>query len=67
MKKNLWKYTLALGFLPFILAIILGIYHTIIESWSLFDWILLYSVIYWPTYIIGIFLILLSVYLKRKV
>lgn len=33
-----------------------------IESWMLGDWLILYSFVYWPTYLIGLVLILVAVY-----
>ena len=67
MKKvRLWKWILAGGIGLFVLPLLLGIYHTWIESWALFDWILLYSVVYWPTYLAGAILIALALYLRTK-
>lgn len=55
-----YKFIMALGICPFILPIILGFYRMSIESWTLVDWLVMYSFIYWPTYIIGAVLILLA-------
>ena len=51
------KLCLAGGLLLLVLPVLTGIYHVWIESWSLLDWIVLYSFVYWPTYIIGFVLI----------
>lgn len=63
--KNIWNYLFYTGFLPFIIPVLMALYSMSVESWNFFDWILLYSVIYWPTYIVGIILILVAVR-KRK-
>jgi len=47
------KLLAALGLLPFILPVALGLYRMSIESWTLLDWLVLYSFVFWPTYIIG--------------
>ncbi len=56
-----YKITLAIGICPFILPFILGVYRMSIESWTMLDWLVIYSFIYWPTYIIGLALILFAV------
>lgn len=58
--KNIWNYLFYVGFLPFIIPVVMALYSVSVESWNFFDWILLYSVIYWPTYIVGIILILVA-------
>ena len=63
--KNIWNYLFYAGFLPFAVPIFMAVYSMSVEKWNFFDWILLYSVIYWPTYIVGIILILIAVR-KRK-
>lgn len=66
MKKYVWKVLFGIGIIPIVLPFILGVYHMIIESWTLGDWLILYSYIYWPTYILGIVLIVVSVVMQRK-
>ena len=44
----------------------MGVYHTWIESWTLGDWIILYSFIYWPTYVLRILLIVAGIVLRKK-
>lgn len=56
----IWKLLFLLGFVPFILPVILGIYRMSIEHWELVDWVILYSYVYWPTYVVGIILIGIS-------
>lgn len=60
-KKTKWKIVLAIGVCPIILPIIVGIYRMSIETWTMFDWLIMYSFIYWPTYIVGLVLILVAV------
>lgn len=62
MKKSiLWNIFLIIGILPFVLPFIFGIYKISIESWTMFDWLVMYSYIFWPTYIIGAIAIAVSV------
>lgn len=62
MKKDLkWKNILAIGICPFILPIIVGFYKMSIESWTMLDWLIMYSFIYWPTYLIGFVLIAIAI------
>ncbi|MBQ8041283.1 MAG: hypothetical protein IJ274_15695, partial [Lachnospiraceae bacterium] len=56
-----YKVILGIGICPFILPFVLGIYRMGIESWTLMEWLIMYSFIYWPTYIVGFVLILLAV------
>lgn len=62
MKKGLiWKIMLAVGILPFLLPFITFGYEMLIGSgWTLLDWLIMYSFIYWPTYLIGLILIAVS-------
>ena len=60
MKKLLWKLLFLAGLVPFILPIVIGLYTMTIESWEFFDWIVLYSFIYWPTYLAGLIVIVIS-------
>lgn len=63
--KNIWNYLFYAGFLPFIIPVVMAVYSMSVETWNFFDWILLYSVVYWPTYVIGLAVILIAV-MKRK-
>ena len=60
MKKLLWKLLFLAGIVPFVVPVILGIYRMSIEHWEYLDWLILYSYIYWPTYVAGIILIGIS-------
>lgn len=74
-KKNLiWKLLLALGCLPFAFVIASGIYKAITGFSGLAfnsppaygftafaDWVILVSFLYWPLYIVGGLLIILSI------
>ena len=67
MKKVIWKSTLMIGFCPFLAPFVLYVYQMMISSsWTLLDWLLLYSFVYWPTYLVGVVLIVISVYELKK-
>ena len=82
MRKNLWIVLLIVGIIPFIAPLVYGIYNSINGFSGMCWWacehydygfkaltgsIILYSYIFWPTYIIGIALVILSVIkLKSK-
>ena len=67
MKKEvLWKILLIAGILPFVIPVVLGLYRMRIESWTMVDWLVLYSFVYWPTYIIGLVLMAATVYKLTK-
>ena len=55
-----YKIILGIGICPFILPFILGFYRMSIESWTMIDWLVMYSFIYWPTYLIGVALIVFA-------
>ena len=59
--KNVFQILLLLaGIVPFVVPILLGIYRMNIEHWEYLDWLILYSYVYWPTYVAGIILIGIS-------
>ena len=79
-KKLIWKILLILGLMPFITVICYGLYNAI-NGFAAFcilsctkdygfvafrDSIILYSYVFWPTYIIGLVLIILSIIKLRK-
>ena len=80
-KKIIWIILLIIGLIPFIVPLITATYDSINGFSGLcfvgcvpyygfkafFDCIYLYSYIAWPTYIIGIILIVLSIIKLRKV
>ncbi|MBQ9940068.1 MAG: hypothetical protein IJO74_00805 [Clostridia bacterium] len=71
MKKALiWKLLLFLGMCPFIAPFIYYfiqcLNHNSLGSLSLADMLIMWSFIYWPTYIIGLILSVVSVYVFKK-
>lgn len=62
MKKGLvWKILLVVGFLPFVFPFITFAYEMLIDSsWTLGAWLVMYSFIYWPTYLVGLALLAIS-------
>ncbi|MBO5229005.1 MAG: hypothetical protein J6B39_08435 [Lachnospiraceae bacterium] len=61
-KKLIWKLLLIVGVIPFVIPFVLCIYRMSIESWNYGDWLILYSFVYWPTYLIGLVLIAISIF-----
>lgn len=55
----IWKLLLVIGICPFIMPFLLS--FTRMSSWTLVDWLVMYSFVYWPTYILGFVLIAISV------
>ena len=61
MKKPLiWKLLFIIGLCPFIAPMLLA--HTRMGGWTLVDWFVLWSFVYWPTYLIGLILLAISIY-----
>lgn len=77
MKKKLWLILFILGLLPFVVLLIGGIYASITGfsgiafsalhyGFSAFmDWVILWSFLYWPSYIVGMILIIVSMIIKK--
>ena len=79
-KKNLgWIILLIVGILPFVIALGGGIYAAITGfngmaimsplqyGWPAFrDWIVLWSFVYWPTYVIGLVCLLIAALQWKK-
>ena len=79
-KKIVWISLLIVGIIPFAIPLIVGIYDSLIGFSGLcfiecdnyygfqafIDSIYLYSFIFWPTYIIGVILIILSIIKLKK-
>ena len=67
--KKLWRGLLILGIIPFAVPF-LGFGYEMLNgsSWELFDYWILYSFLFWPTYIPGLALIVLAAYklIKKK-
>ena len=65
--KRLWWLLLAVGIIPFAAPLIAFMYEMInSSSWTLVDWLVLYSFVCWPTYVVGLILTIISVYKLRK-
>lgn len=64
--KLIWKILLFIGIIPLIIPFVLGFYRMSIESWTLPDWLIMYSFVYWPTYIVGLVLITISIFKLAK-
>ena len=65
--KLIWKILLSLGICPFAIPFVSFLYKLInSESWSLMDWLIMYSFLYWPTYVVGLLLIAFSIYKLHK-
>ena len=65
--KKLWWFLLIIGIIPFVIPFIGYVYEMLnSSSWTLVDWLVLYSFVCWPTYIVGLILIILSAYKLRK-
>ena len=65
--KRLWWFLLAVGLIPFAAPFIGFAYEMLnSSSWSLIDWLVLYSFVYWPTYLVGFVLIAISAYKLMK-
>ena len=68
MKKDLlWKILLVIGVCPFAVPFVSFLWRLVIsESWTLLDWLVMYSFVYWPTYVVGIILITISAFKLKK-
>lgn len=65
--KKLWWIILTVGMIPFAAPFIAFAYEMInSSSWTLADWLILYSFVYWPTYLIGFALIAISAWNLMK-
>lgn len=78
-KRGFWKVVLFIGFVPFVIALGSGVYAGFTGYSGLaissapayglaafMDWMILYSYLYWPTYVIGLVLIGVSLVQLRK-
>ena len=68
MKKKLIGWLLLfIGIIPFAFPFLNFIYEMLnSSSWTLGDWLILYSYVYWPTYIVGIILIVIGIYKIKR-
>lgn len=65
-KDNTPTYIILTGTLPFMIPFLAGIYKVIFESWDILSWLVLYSYIFWPSYLIGLILIIIGVVKLKK-
>ena len=65
-RKALWKFLLFLGLCPFAAPLLLWLCQFLSTPWPLFDWLVLYSFLYWPTYLLGAALLILAIVKFRK-
>ena len=66
-RRKLWWTILILGVLPFTIPFLGFAYEMLnASSWTLFDYCFLYSFLYWPTYVLGLILIIVSVCKLKK-
>lgn len=66
MKKWMGKLSLLLGLGLLAAPFLSGLYKIWLESWSMGDWLILYSFVYWPSYILGLILIALGIWKLMK-
>jgi len=66
MKNVLWKILLVLGIAPFGFPFVLFLYRSSIETWTLGDFLVLYSYLFWWTYLAGLLLAAAGLVLRRK-
>ena len=60
-KRPYWIILLILGICPLLFPFATFLYQvTVSPSWTLADWLIMYSYLYWPTYLIGLLLIVFS-------
>ena len=63
MKKyTAWVGLLLLGIIPFVSPFVTGLYNIHLGSWTMLDWVVMYSFVYWPTYLIGILAIPIAIF-----
>ena len=60
------EHSVVFGGAPFLIAIGFCFVTRLTGSWSFWDYLIMYSFLYWPTYVIGIALIALSAVKMRK-
>ena len=66
MNKKIWRTLLVLGIVPFLIPFFGFGYEMLNGSgWTLLDYLVLYSFLYWPTYVVGLILVVLSAFKLR--
>lgn len=80
LKANIWELVILLGIAPFIYVIVSGIYNAIVgfsglcitgctDSYGIsafIDWVLLFSFVFWPAYVVGLILMILGIIMVRR-
>ena len=65
--KKIWVILLVVGIFPFIFPLLNFIYElTTSSTWTLFDWLICYSFVYWPTYVVGFILLFVAIYKLKQ-
>ena len=65
--KLIWRIMLTVGIVPFVFPFLNFVYEMMISSsWTFAEWMILYSFVYWPTYIVGAIIIGISIYKLKK-
>lgn len=65
--KKIWWILFGIGIIPFVFPFLnFGYEMLIASSWTLIDWLVCYTFVYWPTYVVGFILVLLSLYKLNK-
>lgn len=63
MKKQLfWAIVLLIGTLPFLFPFLWGFSHMGTLPQPLLSWVMTYSFLHWPTYLVGTFAIPIAMY-----
>ena len=66
--KKSWRILLIIGFVPFIFPFLSFLYEmSISASWTLVDWLVCYSFVYWPTYVGGLIMVFVSAYKLKRI
>lgn len=58
-KKQICKILMMISLLPFLVPIFLA--QTRMSSWTYLDWFLIWSYLYWPTYLLGFGVFVVSI------
>lgn len=65
-RNTLWNVLLFLGLSPFAAPFLFWLCQFLSTPWPLFDWLVLYSFLYWPTYLIGLVLVVLALCKRNR-
>ncbi|MBP3399656.1 MAG: hypothetical protein J6K75_07865 [Erysipelotrichaceae bacterium] len=68
MNRRFLKLLFIISWIPFTWPLLMWTFETFmnISSWGLVEFIVLYSFVYWPTYLAGLFLMIVTVFLIKK-